>query len=48
MKGLASIEALYIAYFILGYDTMGLLDQYHWAELFLEKNQSAFDKISLC
>ena len=38
-EGLASIEALYIAYSILGRDTNGLLDQYHWKEEFLEKNK---------
>ena len=36
--GLASIEALYIAYHILGWDTAGLLDQYHWKDQFLEIN----------
>lgn len=38
LRGLASIEALYIAYFILGRDTKGLLDRYHWKDLFLKKN----------
>lgn len=38
-EGLASIEALYIAYGILGRDPSGLLDTYHWKDLFLEKNQ---------
>ena len=37
-KGLASIEALYLAYVILGRDPTGLLDLYHWKEEFLEKN----------
>jgi pre-rRNA-processing protein TSR3 len=37
--GLASIEALYIAYHILGRPTDGLLDHYHWAERFLELNR---------
>ena len=36
--GLASIEALYIAYHILGRPTEGLLDHYHWAAQFLEMN----------
>jgi len=36
--GLASIEALYAAYAILGWDTSGLLDDYHWREDFLIKN----------
>ena len=37
--GLASIEALYIAYFILGRSTDGLLDFYFWKENFLQKNR---------
>ena len=36
-KGLASVEALYIAYKILGRDVNGLLDQYYWKEAFLKK-----------
>lgn len=38
MGGLATIEAIYIAYRILGRDTTGLLDHYHWAEEFLNRN----------
>src|SRR6516162_769988 len=34
-NGLASIEALFLAYRILGRPTDGLLDHYHWAEEFL-------------
>ena len=37
-RGLASVEALYIAHQILGHDTEGLLEHYHWKEKFLEKN----------
>lgn len=37
-EGLASIEALYIAYVILGRNPEGLLDGYYWKGLFLEKN----------
>lgn len=37
-EGLASIEALYIAYIMMGKDPVGLLDHYHWKELFLMKN----------
>lgn len=33
--GLASIEALYVAHKILGRETEGLLDNYYWAEEFL-------------
>lgn len=38
-EGLASVEALYIAYLILGRDPRGLLDHYYWRNLFLEKNK---------
>ncbi|MBT3393815.1 MAG: DTW domain-containing protein [Waddliaceae bacterium] len=36
--GLASVEALYVAYSILGRDTTGILDNYHWKKAFLKKN----------
>ena len=36
--GLASIEALFIAYHILGRPTKGLLDHYHWKHEFLSLN----------
>jgi pre-rRNA-processing protein TSR3 len=36
-RGLASIEALYIAHLITGRDTRGLLDHYHWKEQFLRE-----------
>lgn len=36
-RGLASLEAIYIAYHILGRDTAGLLDTYHWKEQFLQQ-----------
>lgn len=35
-QGLASIEALYLAYCLLGKDPQGLLDHYHWKEQFLQ------------
>jgi rRNA small subunit aminocarboxypropyltransferase len=38
-NGLASIEALYLAYHILGRPTEGLLDHYRWAEEFLRENR---------
>lgn len=38
-RGLATVEALYAAYAILGRDTHGLLDHYHWAEEFLLLNE---------
>lgn len=38
LRGLASVEALYIAYHLLGRDTDGLLDSYYWKTSFLESN----------
>ena len=38
-QGLASIEAIFVAYKVLGRDTAGLLDNYYWKEQFLEKNE---------
>lgn len=38
-EGLASVEALYISYHLLHRPTAGLLDHYHWKEIFLEKNK---------
>lgn len=37
-NGLASIEALFLAYHILGRPTAGLLDHYRWRDRFLEAN----------
>ena len=37
-RGLASIEALYIAYLLLSRNTTGLLEDYYWKNLFLELN----------
>ena len=37
--GLATIEAIYAAYRLLGRDTAGLLDHYHWAAEFVESNR---------
>jgi pre-rRNA-processing protein TSR3 len=37
-KGLASVEALFLAFSILGRKTEGLLDHYYWRETFLQKN----------
>lgn len=39
-RGLASIEAIYLAYSILGRDTSGLLDLYYWKQLFLQINSN--------
>lgn len=37
-RGLASIEALYIAFLLTGRNTDGLLDYYYWKEEFFKKN----------
>lgn len=37
-RGLSSLEALFIAYHILGRATDGLLDNYYWKEPFLKTN----------
>jgi pre-rRNA-processing protein TSR3 len=37
-NGLASVEALFLAYHLLGRPTTGLLDLYHWKEEFLRLN----------
>lgn len=37
--GLATIEAIYAAWRLMGRDTAGLLDEYRWAEEFLERNR---------
>ena len=39
VEGLATVEALYIAHYILGYEREGLLDHYYWKEPFLSLNQ---------
>lgn len=39
-EGLASIEALFAAFTILGLNTDQLLDKYYWAKPFLEKNRT--------
>ncbi len=36
-RGLASVEAIYIAYYLMMRDTAGLLDFYYWKDEFLEK-----------
>ncbi len=37
-NGLASIEALYVAYHLLGRPVDALLDHYHWRDKFLDLN----------
>ncbi len=44
-RGLSSIEAIVAAYSILGRKTKGLLDSYHWQDLFLEKNIRFFSSV---
>lgn len=38
VRGLASLEAIYLAYHLLGRNTQGLLDLYYWKEKFLNIN----------
>lgn len=40
-RGLASVEALYIAYMLMGRDPSGLLDHYYWKEEFQNRNKGA-------
>jgi pre-rRNA-processing protein TSR3 len=40
-NGLASVEALFLAYYLLGRPTAGLLDYYRWADEFLRLNRLA-------
>jgi pre-rRNA-processing protein TSR3 len=37
-RGLASIEAIYLSYRLMGRDTAGLLDNYYWKDEFLAIN----------
>lgn len=39
LRGLASIEAIYLSYLLLKRETIGLLDNYYWRDKFLETNQ---------
>ncbi len=48
LRGLASVEALYIAYRILDRNTEGLLDNYHWKDAFLKKNERSFRELRDC
>jgi pre-rRNA-processing protein TSR3 len=43
-NGLASVEALFLAYHILGRSTEGLLDHYRWSEEFLRLNGMKYKK----
>jgi pre-rRNA-processing protein TSR3 len=44
-RGLASVEALFAAYTLMGRDTSGLLDNYYWKEDFLKKNSSYLGRV---
>ncbi len=44
-RGLASIEALYVAYLLLGRDTQALLDHYYWKNAFLQTNRARIKSI---
>lgn len=37
-RGLASVEAIYIAYHLMGRETTGILDHYYWKDAFLTIN----------
>jgi len=41
-RGLASVEALFAAYRLLGRDCSGLLENYFWRENFLQLNQRLY------
>lgn len=45
-RGLASIEALYIAALIAGHSAESLLRDYYWKEAFLEKNAELIHRFS--
>lgn len=44
--GLATIEAIWLAYWCLGRDTAGLLDHYRWGEQFLQINDEYLQSTS--
>ena len=39
-RGLASVEAIYLSYYLLQRDVSGLLDGYYWKEEFLKTNNN--------
>ena len=41
-RGLATVEALYSAFYILGKDTAGLLNHYYWKQHFIQLNSFDF------
>ena len=38
-RGLASVEALFLAYLLMGRNTDGILDHYYWSNDFLKRNK---------
>ena len=44
--GLATIEAIYVAYHLLGRQTDSLLDEYHWSDEFLKLNGKSRSEIN--
>lgn len=46
VEGLATVEALFAAYAQMGRSTEGILDEYHWAEQFLELNSELITRYS--
>ena len=45
-RGLASVEALFAAYVLLGRNPSGLLDFYYWKKVFLQNNAAFFSSFS--
>jgi pre-rRNA-processing protein TSR3 len=45
-RGLASVEALYVAYMILGRNQEGLLNRYHWRNEFFKLNDFGHQPIA--
>lgn len=44
-RGLASIEAIFIAYRLLGRDVSGLLENYYWEDDFLKLNRESLTSL---
>lgn len=43
-RGLASVEALFVSYYLLQRDTSGVLDRYYWREEFIEINKKLIEQ----
>ena len=46
LRGLASAEALFLSYFLLGRRTEGLLDNFYWKDNFLKKNLPILERLT--